>query len=107
MGRAENKVATALKAGCKLYGIVCEKVHAEDRVGCPDYILTFPDGWIARVETKSDNGEVSAVQGYYHRMLAKNCCNVFVPTSPEHVATFLEVEMNRHGDDFDWSKLRG
>jgi hypothetical protein len=96
MGRAENKVATHLLRRCKELGIVAEKVHAEDRVGCPDYILTFPDGYIARVETKSDNGEVSPSQGYYHRMLAKNRCKVIVPTCPEDGEAYLTFEMRHH-----------
>ena len=72
MGRAEAKPADYLKRLCDHHGVVYEKLRAEDRNGCPDYLLTFPNGRMRRVETKSDKGKCSAQQELYHRRLARN-----------------------------------
>lgn len=85
MGRAENKVAKRLLKRCAEHTVFAEKVHNEGETGCPDYILTFPNGKVKRVETKSDEGKVSPKQGWYHRELARRRCFVFVPSTPEDV----------------------
>lgn len=91
MGRAENKVAKQLLKRCEEHGVFAEKVHNEGLVGCPDYILTFHNGKVKRVETKSDEGRCSPMQERYHRHLARRKSFVFVPSTPEDVDVWFDA----------------
>lgn len=85
MGRAEGVVARHLEERCDELGIIWEKITCEGCNGCPDYLLTFPNGRMKRVETKSDNGKCKPHQQAYHRKLSRNRSFVFVPSTPEDV----------------------
>lgn len=91
MGHAEETVAGYLERACIVRGILCEKIKCEGANGCPDYLLTFPNGRMKRVETKSKDGAVSPQQGAYHRKLARYRSFVFVPASRDDVDTFIST----------------
>lgn len=91
MGRAEAKPADYLKEGCKERGIICEKITAEDENGCPDYLLTFPNGRTKRVETKSDEGKCRPTQERYHRKLAKNKSFVAILHDETTIDDFFDI----------------
>lgn len=91
MGRAEAKPADYLKRRCVELDVICEKIHAEDRNGCPDYLLTFPNGRMKRVETKSDKGKCQPNQERYHRMLSRNSSFTALLYNVETIDEFFRI----------------
>lgn len=90
MGRAENKVASKLVALTAAHSGFAEKVHNEGHIGCPDYILTFPEG-VHRVETKAPGGKLAPMQYYYHGKLLEVGMIVFVPRAVADVERWFKI----------------
>jgi hypothetical protein len=101
MGKAENTVASYLVERVEAVGGLCDKVHCESERGFPDYLITWPNGRMKKVETKSKDGVCSPTQARYHRQSARCRCLVAVLYTRELVDEFMSAYYGDYTESVD------
>lgn len=83
MGRSgpERSVETAVVEIAAKRGGFAIKLDPKVNAGIPDRLVLLPDGVIFFAETKSPDGSVSKIQGWWHGVLEALGFDVHVPTT--------------------------
>lgn len=74
----EKEVESYLRKKCLERGWLCEKFIPDNDNGMPDRLVLLPDGMVAWVELKTDDGKLSELQKYQHKKLSDLGQLVFV-----------------------------
>lgn len=86
----ESAIESMLVQEVEARGGLCQKITHPGRRGCPDRLVTWPDGTMQLVELKRPKGgKVSAAQTLDHRARARRNVFVYILCTQDAVMAYL------------------
>ena len=102
--KLERDVEQALTRGVKKLGLMCVKFVPDQEAGMPDRLILLPEQRCVWVELKKDDGVISPLQSYQHKVLREYGHRVVVLRNKKDVEVFLSELAQEKNQPVDYER---